>query len=190
MELNVLREIALDEHDTRPLLIWVHPGDACESDFPDADIREASFRLQEEMGQEILERLETHRIVVIQRQSTAFAFEPEEWRMADPYLDAMGRILDREDTTWLWGDDLEKASSWILERRAQAPEAFLTGAWSHPEWGCVTAVGEGLLEANLPVKISPFSPSEPGTTLGAWRPSHSENADFVETKKPSKTLKP
>ena len=32
----------VDPSDTRPLLIWVHPGDACEDDSPDTRIRRRS----------------------------------------------------------------------------------------------------------------------------------------------------
>lgn len=160
----------VEPSDTRPLLIWVHPGDACEDDSPDARIRRRSIELQEAMGAEILARLETHRVIVIQRQSSIHAFAPWTARVAPEYAMAMGQCLSDADVAQVWGDDLDAASTWILENKAQATEVFLTGAWRHPDWGCVTAVGRQLQAAGLTVDVSNSSPSEPGVVRGGWKP--------------------
>lgn len=173
---------AVDPADPRPLLIWVHPGDACEDDSPDSRIRRRSLELQAAMGAEVFARLDTHRVIVIQRQSSIHAFEPWTSKVDAEYAMAMGQCLADADTAQLWGDDLAAASAWILENKAEASQVFLTGAWRHPDWGCVTAVGQALQAAGLAVEVSSSSPSEPGVMKGGWKPEASE--------RPRRKLKP
>ena len=173
---------AVDPKDTRPLLVWVHPGDACEDDSPDTRIRRRSVELQAAMAAEIFERLETHRVIVIQRESSIYAFAPWTSRVAFQYALAMGQCLSDSGTAQTWGDDLAAASAWILENKAEARQVFLTGAWRHPDWGCVTAVGQTLQAAGLAVEVSSSSPSEPGVVKGGWKPEASE--------RPRRKLKP
>lgn len=168
-DFRVVRMGVFEDSDPRPLLVWVHPGDACESDSPDSDVREQAKSLEDLMGKEIFSMRDTHRIVVIHRYSNHFAFYCEN-RVADKYYDAMGQALIDEDASHLWGDELDEASAWIVQNRAGAKQAFLTGAWSHKDWGCVTAVGKALQEAGFEVEVSCYSPSEAGDTQEAWYP--------------------
>lgn len=167
----ILADPIVEAHDGRPLLVWVHPGDACESDHPRASIQEQAWALEERMGKEILERLPTHRVVVVHRTSSAFAFEPHAHRVAPAYANAMATVCQDPTTASLWGDDLDALAGWIADRRGAAPGAFLTGAWNHPDHGCVSAVGQALLAQGWPVTVSPHSPSEPGSVNNAWRPA-------------------
>lgn len=154
-----------------PLVLWIHPGDACESDCDDEDIAEASIGLQHEMGRE-LEQFGPCDVVVLHRFSSQFAFEYGN-RVADTYHQAMCESLVDPRVTHLFGEDLTAASEWLLEHLAlnQRPQILLTGAWSHPEHGCVAAVGQALHAAGIaPLQVSWFSPSEPGEASNVWQP--------------------
>lgn len=176
MSFHVLRA-GTPEDDGRPLLVWVHPGDACESDSPSARIRSRSLELQQRMAHEVMEKLESHRVIVLHRQSSVFAFEPWSDHVDPDYADAMGACLNDPRVTLVWGDDLHAASQWILDQEGLGTEAFLTGAWRHPEWGCVTAVGQRLQAGGLRVAVSEHSPSEPGIVRVGWKPAQSAAAN-------------
>lgn len=90
-DFRVVRKGAFEDSDPRPLLVWVHPGDACESDNPDTNIRKQAKLLEDMMGQEIFSMRDTHRMVAIHRYSNHFAFYCEN-RVADKYYDAMDRL--------------------------------------------------------------------------------------------------
>lgn len=183
------RHVATPE-DARPWLVWVHPGDACEIDSPDADTQVRARLLEEQMGEEVLAMLDSHRVFVIHRQSSVFAFEPWEERTHPAYAEAMGRCLADEATTLLWGDDLAAASTWLLEQRGPADTVFLTGAWRHREWGCVTAVGEALVAGGMAAEVSAHSPSEPGTTVDGWTPAATIGSVRVSTTRRGGGAKP
>jgi hypothetical protein len=157
--------------DDRPLVVWIHPGDACEHDSDDEEIRNNAADFERYMGLEIQELSETHRLVVLHRQSTPYAFEPDTWRVNEEYWTAMSEALENPGHIHLWGDDLDKASAWLLEQLGQAPQYFLTGAWTDPKYGCVTAVGKALVRAGKEVEVSGWSPSEPGSVADGWRPA-------------------
>jgi hypothetical protein len=155
----------------RPLVIWVHPGDACEHDCDDQEIAEASFDLQQGMGNELIGFSECD-LVVLHRVSSQYAFEA--WHRVHPtYYTAMSQAMEGPGATHLYGDDLEKASAWIIGHMDLMghPDILLTGAWSHPEHGCVAVVGQALHAASAPgVRLSRSSPSEPGDDSNIWQP--------------------
>lgn len=168
-----------------PLVIWVHPGDACESDCDDEDIEEASKDLQHQMGRE-LEQFGPCDVVVLHRFSSQFAFESSNG-VADTYHQAMCETLVDPRATHLFGDDLESASAWLLEHMAiqGRPDILLTGAWSDPEHGCVSAVGQALHAAGATtLHVSHFSPSEPGDSSNVWQPPAPEPAAAPKRPKP------
>lgn len=172
--------------DDRPIVLWVHPGDACEHDADDEEVRNNAHDFEHYMGEEIMEKYETHRIVVLHRQSTPYAFMPGTNRVADAYWEAMTDSISDNDSVHLWGDDLEKAAQWVIKKFPKAPSFFLTGAWSDPQYGCVTAMGKSLLKANKEVEVSSWSPSEPGSVADTWRPEHEKEAAAKAERKPSR----
>jgi hypothetical protein len=170
---------------TLPLVIWVHPGDACESDHDDRDVRDISIDLQHQMGRELLQ-FGPCNAVVLHRVSSEYAFE-ENYRVADNYHRAMCEALVDERVTHLFGDDLNAASAWLIEHMAtqQRPEIFLTGAWSHPEYGCVAAVGQALHAAGTQrLHLSYSSPSDPGDCSEVWQPPAPELAPAPTARAP------
>lgn len=154
-----------------PLILWVHPGDACESDHPDEGVGERSYALQGGMGEELL-AMGACDLVVLHRLSSRFAFEDSQ-RVETPYYEAMVQAMDGR-VTHLYGDDLDAAAAWVLEHLAPhgRPDVLLTGAWSHPTHGCVAAVGQALETAGVaPLRVSQHSPSDPGSVAQVWQPA-------------------
>lgn len=165
----IVREGRFDS--SRPLIVWVHPGDACESDHPEQSVRLASWELQEGMGREVAARLPEHDVAVLHRLSSAYALGKPR-RVAEPYRVALAESHRRPETAVLYGDDLDAASAWLLThwRAADRPRVWLTGAYADPRHGCLTAVGQALAAAGAYIEVSPYSPCEAGSTRGAWRP--------------------
>lgn len=160
-------EVSVD----RPLVLWIHPGDACEFDADDEEIRDFSFECQGGMAEELLSMGECD-IVVLHRVSSDYAFENARRVDAGCY-EAMAQLINDERTTHLYGDDLNADSAWVLEhmRTHNRPRVFLTGAWSDPVYGCVAAVGQALHAAGVTnMDVSQSSPSEPGSTENVWQP--------------------
>jgi hypothetical protein len=168
MQFRVLVDNA--QRDAKPIVLWIHPGDACEHDHDDEEVRDNANDFENGMGEEILALADTHRIVVLHRQSTPYAFDPGSQRVDESYWDAMGEAIGNPENIHLWGDDLDAASDWVLEHLGLAPAFFLTGAWNDPEHGCVAAVGKALVKAGKHVDVSMWSPSVPGTLEDTWRP--------------------
>lgn len=123
------------------------------------------------MGQE-LKQFGVCDVVVLHRYSSQFAFETPK-RVSEDYFQAMAQCMADQRATMLFGDDLEAASAWLLEHLAprERPEVFLTGAWSHPKYGCVAAVGKALHVAGVDrLRVSLSSPSDPGEATNVWQP--------------------
>ena len=161
----------------RPLVVWVHPGDACEFDTDDEEVKAYSFDFQEGMAEELLGMGQCD-VVVLHRFSSEYAFENER-RVDGGYYEAMAQVVQDERVSHLYGDDLDAASTWLLENMAVhgRPRVFLTGAWSHPDDGCVAAIGQALHAAGVTnMEVSPSSPSEPGSIENVWQPPAPEVA--------------
>lgn len=176
----------LNQHnaDTRSLLIWVHPGDAiedeesfetCDTTTDDEDeenLYQNSCDFQVHMAREILARKNTHQVIVLHRISSQWAFD--EGHAEFDYQNAMQQIEDLATTVHLFGDDLDKAAAWIIEHMHTPlrPAVFLTGAYNDVEHGCVAAIGQAIGQAGcVDLKVSSWSPSEPGSMAGGWRPT-------------------
>lgn len=166
--------------DSRPLLIWVHPGDAIEDadsfdpvdpDSEDGeDLYRNSLQCQGGMAQEVMDRMATHQVVVLHRYSSQWAFD---FQKATPdYERAMLKAEEQPGTVILFGDDLEAAGSWLVQKmNTTKREVFLTGAYSDPRLGCVAAIGKAIEAAGCSsIQMSSWSPSEPGSRSGAWKP--------------------
>lgn len=165
--------LAAPSPDDRPLLIWVHPGDAVDDReaFDTREGHERSLNHQRQMAAEIMDRMRGHQVVVLHRFSSDWAFEKKRAQLA--YREAMAAVTQDPTTVVLFGDDLPEVSDWLLaHQNVQArPSVFMTGAWSDPEYGCVATVGKGLEAGGVRgIELSAWSPSEPGSTEGQWQP--------------------
>lgn len=159
--------------DARPLLIWVHPGDAVDDReaFDTREGYERSLSHQRQMAAEIMDRMSGHQVVVLHRFSSDWAFEKK--RAQPEYREAMTAVMQEPTTVVLFGDELPEVSDWLLAHQnvPARPSVFMTGAWSDPEYGCVTAVGKGLEAGGVRgIQLSTWSPSEPGSIEGQWQP--------------------
>jgi len=167
VDFELMRPSPVASDPARPLLVLVHPGDATEDE---PSVRRQARELERAMGQEILDIADSHDLVVLHRQSSEYGLRGAA-NVPEAYLDAVERI--HRDGTVLYGDDLETAAAWIIAKLdvASRPNIHLTGAWSHPDHGCVTALGVLLAAANARISLSAHSPSGPGTTEGQWVPT-------------------
>lgn len=175
-----------DLTDGRPLLIWVHPGDAVEDkegfdppdDEDDEDLYENTRQFQAMMSREILDRLDTHQVVVIHRYSDQYAFEEEQAQW--DYQRAMADVGEEPSTVHLFGDDLAAASAWMVANLdVENRPVFMTGAYSHPDHGCLAAVGKALQAADATIEVSGWAPSEPGSVANIWTPSPATPAPTI-----------
>jgi len=169
---NDWREDAL-----RPLLVVVHPGDAIERacDWADkavgAKVEAFSKANQAGMAKEILNKLETHDVIVLHRLSSSYLHEPgaiRDYCEVMDQCDAVGLVL--------YGDDLESASAWISTNvpgcMDKCIDVFMTGAYAASEYGCITAVGKALLlgNAGIKLKVSEHAPTDNSNDAPRWFP--------------------
>jgi hypothetical protein len=157
----------------RPLLIWIHPGDAIEDReaFDRREDYENTRQFQARMAEEIEDLVLTHQVVVLHRESSGYAFDQE--HAYPEYADALAMVEELSTTVLLYGDDLDQVSAWLIAELGanQRPQVFMTGAWSDPQHGCVAIVGQALDRAGAPVlRVSSWSPSEPGSIADVWQP--------------------
>lgn len=162
----------------KALLIVVHPGDAIDRacDWGDAaqgrEIEEFSRRNQQNMAAQIIAKADTHDIVVLHRLSSTYLRQngcKMLYQKAISQCDAQGTVL--------YGDDLPGAVRWLTENISgiddQALEIFMTGAYACADFGCITEIGEGLLEVNnrLQIEVSQHAPTtgDP-SNAGRWEP--------------------
>ena len=175
--------------DTRPVLLWVHPGDAVEdqSVFDDSETGEELYRnsrdFQDEMGDFACRRLGASQVVILHRASDRYAFEDEE---AEPvYQEAMEKACGDASTLHLFGDDLDAAARWLVEHLGEGRDVdglavCLIGAYGHSEHGCLAFIGQRLGAAGAGVKVHPCVPSGPGAREGAWQPNRQAVADTAQ----------
>jgi hypothetical protein len=170
-----------DLNDARPLLIWIHPGDAVEDrdafeeaeTEEDEDLYENTRQFQARMGEEIERHMATHQVVVLHRYSDQYAFEDGQAQWS--YSRAMEAVGDEESTVHLFGDDLPAAAAWMVKHLGvEDRPVFMTGAYSDPDNGCLAAVGKALEAAGATIEVSGWSPSEPGSVANIWKPQPPE----------------
>lgn len=161
----------------RPLLLVIHPGDAIEracdwsGQEGEHEVVALSASNQQGMAEEIIDKLDSHDVVVLHRISSAYLYEGG---VQNEYVDALSQC-DQQGVI-LYGDDLEAATHWMLQNVSGLQEGrlevFMTGAYANAEHGCITAVGKGLLEANpeLKIKVSEWAPTDNNNFLPRWRP--------------------
>lgn len=169
-----------DHHSPeRPLVIVVHPGDMIEYRYmwDDPVVRDAvmSFWQHNEHGttQELAEwRKKGADFVVLHRSSCEEFQDIAAGRYTGHRLWAEIK-LGHKRGTMLFGDDLDRASAWIIANLhvVDRPHIFLAGAYSDPKDGCLTTIGRKIEAVVGPerISVSKFSPPEasPGKV---WRP--------------------
>lgn len=173
----------------RPLLIIIHPGDAIEDGIgygdaiAAAEVVEFGRRNVIAMAREIDEKLATHDVVVLHRQSSIDTFMRSDFgqflkteKDIKPY--AKMCIKASEQGQVLFGDDLDACAKWILENMnpVERPEIFMTGAYACAQWGCITHVGKCLMKAGCnQIEVSPHSPTDSSNYQPRWNPAGEPN---------------
>jgi hypothetical protein len=163
---------------TRPLLVIVHPGDALEHPAGwdhkvYAEVLAQSIANQRGMAVEIVWKAATHDVVIVHRMSSADLSPSKTLSWVDPdYRRAIQRAS--ADAVMLYGDDTERLADWLtehagLEHRA---EVFLTGAYSDAVYGCVTDIGQRLVDEfrHLRSAVSQHSPTDAAGDRPRWQP--------------------
>lgn len=166
-------------HDaSRPLVVLIHPGDMTETPegFSRRDwekVRDFSESNQDGLVDEIDAWLDKGAdFVVLHRQSCAYD------------NDGLHEFHDTVRGLWengaiLYGDDLDAAGAWIIEKLAVAerPMVFMGGAYSTPEGGCLTRIGT-MIEAVVGedrMTVSDWSPASNSDKSKVWRPRKPES---------------
>lgn len=163
-------------HDaSRPLFVIIHPGDMTET--PEgfsardwANVREFSESNQEGLVADISDWTDKNAdFVVLHRQSCAYDNDG-----LDEFHEAVRGLWDR--ATILYGDHLDAAGAWIIENLhvAQRPMIFMGGAYTTPECGCVTRIGQMIEDVvgEDRMTISDWSPAGNCDDEKVWRPGN------------------
>jgi hypothetical protein len=182
--------------NTRELLAIVHPGDCLQSrggwrTLPESDYRDVfaySMEMQSCMGPQAIALMQSGADVILLHRSSCEQFaevapdwneDPQEWvstgcRWIDETF-AKAINLARVNGTTLYGNHIDSAVEWMIENCAikGRPRIVLMGAYAAKDWGCVTAVGQGLerVVGSDRITVSPYAmvsnlPSE----AEAWVP--------------------
>jgi len=166
----------------RPLFVLVHPGDMIETFDAWSDPKEAqavgafwAHNAHGLHGELKAARKAGADIVVLHRESsTGFVDTRRLYSTAGTLWKTHLSPLFSKATA-LWGDDLDAAVAWLAAHATpmQRPSIHLAGAYACPKYGCLTAVGKGLLAQGVDpdhLTVSPYAP--PGNGPGpVWRPS-------------------
>ena len=160
----------------RPLLIFVHPGDALEfvSDWDDREVGRAvaakAMLNQAGMGREIAERLHSHDVVVLHRTSSQYL----KALGVDQTYARMTAACNKAGVV-LFGDDLKQTSAWLLDHAQLDAHSnvFMTGAYAELKYGCITALGKALQAAveGITITVSSFAPTSNFVEEPRWNPA-------------------
>jgi hypothetical protein len=169
----------------KPLLIIIHPGDAIEDGIgygdpvAAAEVVEFGRKNVIAMAKEIEEKMATHDVVVLHRQSSVDTFMRSDYgqflkieKDIKPYSKICIKASDQGQV--LFGDDLDACADWILKnmKAKDRPHIFMTGAYACAEWGCITHVGRNLLRAGCEsITLSEHSPTDSSNFQPRWDPS-------------------
>jgi hypothetical protein len=175
----VMRTPTRELDPCRPLLVLVHPGDmiAHRDCWDDADwpaVRDFCRNNITQTGTEILSYGDADSVVL--HRGSCIDLE-KRFSLTSPIQLALRRIWRHGAV--LFGDDVIQASSWIARYMAvtQRSEILLSGAYSDPNYGCLTAIGKALekVAPHGSIKVSPWAPADngppaPGRHTAAWTP--------------------
>lgn len=157
---EVLRPGPEPRHE-KILLLLIHPGDAVEAEGSE-NVIGYSNACQDGMSEEILALVEDGAdTAVLHRLSSHYSIGGT-MECTEGYRDAIDAI--HASGAVLYGDDLDEAASWV-ERNLMAsrrPAVVMSGAWAHPEWGCITHIAQRLEALGARVSLSPHASICPG----------------------------
>lgn len=177
---NVVRDTLRPWSATAPLVIVIHPGDAVEPPctWPIKDrhkVVSVSKAMQTGMAQELeAARKARADTVVLHRQSSELVLRDQnaDWQVA-AYRNEVQQLGRSE--ALLYGDDLDAAAQWIIDHvpLSDRPSVFFTGAYSHQDFGCITAVGKKVQERfpHLVMTVSTYAPSSAINDEPHWVPA-------------------
>ncbi len=161
-----------------PLVVIVHPGDMLEdgAGYSREDgMRVREFSRQNQIGtaKEIAQWRTLPAEVIVINRSSCSQFVQQYRRHVTPELEKEMKTVWKSETV-LFGDDLDKVSAWMLENMAlhNRPHVYLAGAYSDPEYGCLTEIGRpiaALIGADR-VTVSEFSPASNDPKAARWDP--------------------
>lgn len=157
----------------------VHPGDMLEDGYgysPEDREKVRAFSHQNQTGtaKEIAQWRSLPAEVIVINRSSCTQFVQQRRGHVSPELEAEMKTIWRSDTV-LFGDDLDKVSAWMLEHMAlhNRPHVYLAGAYSDPEYGCLTAIGQPIVRliGKDKVTVSEFSPADADAKSKRWSPA-------------------
>ncbi len=171
----------------RPLAVVIHPGDMINhffgsmNDLPEdeRELARQSIRFGSEnqagMQKELAElRRKGYDFVVLHRESSV---QYPENKIHETRKKVWIELqAGHKRGTMLFGDDLDRAGRWMIANLhiEDRPHVYLLGAYSDPEVGCLTHIGQQFAQVLDPSKItvSRFSPvsDDPSEQHKAWRP--------------------
>lgn len=175
-----------ERHDRfRPLIILVHPGDMVEADaYHEADddedmmeVRDFSLENMRGTAQELRAwRKQGMDAIVLHRSSCSqlsggWPGMPGGNYVRDDFYQEIEMIW--QNGSVLFGDDLEAAVEWLVKYAhiQYRPHIYLAGAYSDPESGCLTYIGQAIEKIVGPQRITVSNHSPPGNSPGpTWRP--------------------
>lgn len=161
-----------------PLVVIVHPGDMVEDGYgydPEDAKTVMQFSRQNQLGtaKEIAQWRSLPAEVIVVNRSSCTQYVARYKRNIAPELTKEMRITWRSDTV-LYGDDLDKVNAWMSQHMALEgrPHVYLAGAYSDPEYGCLTAIGQHIAKIIGPdkVTVSEFSPASNDPAAKRWDP--------------------
>lgn len=121
------------------------------------DLYAKTLQFQSGMGRGISSLVATHRVVILRRYSSEWAFD--QGKADFDYASAMREVTAQSSTGLLFGDDLAAASAWLIaEMNTPNRSVFLTGAYSEPKQGCASAIGKAIERAGCPRLKCPTVP--------------------------------
>ncbi len=177
-----------DKHQAeRPLAVVIHPGDMIVhawglQGMPEEDKKLffKSMRWANEnmlgMAKELRElRRKGYDFAVLHRESSVQFPEARDNQVAVKKV-WLELSKDHGRGSMMFGDSLDKAAQWMINNLhiADRPHIYMLGAYSDPQFGCLTSVGKAFAKVLDPSKItvSPFSPvsDDPDEQHTMWKP--------------------
>jgi hypothetical protein len=161
-----------------PLVVIVHPGDMLEtgqgySAEEGQQVREFSRRNQIGTAREIAQWRSLPAEVIVINRSSCTQFVQQYRRHVTPEMEAEMKTVWRSDTV-LFGDDLDAVNVWMAEHMAlqNRPHVYMAGAYSDPEYGCLTYIGRPIakLIGADKVTVSEYSPPSASPDDPRWDP--------------------
>ena len=161
-----------------PLVVIVHPGDVLEDGYgysPEEKAKVLAFSRQNQIGtaKQIADWRSLPAEVIVVNRSSCRQFVQQYRGHVHPAMEEQMKIVWRSDTV-LFGDDLDAVNAWMARHMALEgrPHVYMAGAYSDPEYGCLTYIGRPIakLLGGDKVTVSEFSPPSASAADPRWDP--------------------